>query len=182
MLVVLPKIQDAKKIRDLLTFHGFDQAVALNKGAIALNEANRHNSGLIISGCKLPDMHYSELLENLPNNYELLLIGSAQTISQVDGSIMSLTMPFKLHDLLNTVRVMMSQVEHQAKKAKKRKEKPQRSEREENYIKNAKLLLMDRNHLSEEEAHRYLQKCSMDNGISMVETAQMLLTLIYDET
>ena len=72
---------------------------------------------------------------------------------------------------------MMAQVERRFKKVKKQKKK-QRSEREENYIKNAKLLLMDRNHLSEEDAHRYLQKCSMDNGISMVETAQMILAVM----
>ena len=35
--------------------------------------------------------------------------------------------------------------------------------------------------LTEEEAYRYIQKCSMDNGTNMVETAQMILTLIYDE-
>mgnify|MGYP002644219349 CR=1 FL=1 len=35
---------------------------------------------------------------------------------------------------------------------------------------------------TEEEAHKYLQKCSMDNGTNMVETAQMILTLLFDET
>ena len=41
----------------------------------------------------------------------------------------------------------------------------------------AKELLMARNHMSEEEAHRYLQKCSMDSGTNMVETALMILAL-----
>ena len=40
---------------------------------------------------------------------------------------------------------------------------------------------MERNHLSEEEAHRYIQKNSMDNGTNMVETAQMILTLLFEE-
>ena len=34
---------------------------------------------------------------------------------------------------------------------------------------------MERNHMTEEEAHRYLQKTSMDSGTNLVETAQMLL-------
>ena len=34
------------------------------------------------------------------------------------------------------------------------------------------------NHLSEEEAHRYIQKCSMDSGTNMVETAQMVLSMM----
>ena len=39
-------------------------------------------------------------------------------------------------------------------------------------------LLMERNHMTESEAHRYIQKCSMDNGTNLVETAQMVLTLM----
>jgi response regulator NasT len=37
---------------------------------------------------------------------------------------------------------------------------------------------MERNGMSEEEAHRYIQKTSMDSGTNMVETAQMVISLI----
>ena len=47
-------------------------------------------------------------------------------------------------------------------------------------ISEAKALLMERNHMSEEEAHRYLQKSSMDSGTNMLETAQMVLTIMRD--
>ena len=40
---------------------------------------------------------------------------------------------------------------------------------------------MERNHMTEEQAFRYIQKCSMDSGINMVETAQMILMMIYEE-
>ena len=36
---------------------------------------------------------------------------------------------------------------------------------------------MSRNHMDENEAHRYLQKCSMENGSNLVETAQMVISL-----
>ena len=52
---------------------------------------------------------------------------------------------------------------------------------EQELINEAKALLMERNHLTEEEAHRYIQKSSMDNGTNMVETAQMILTLLFEE-
>ena len=90
-----------------------------------------------------------------------------------------MTMPLRIHEFVNTVEMQMMQIERRLRKQKK---KPKaRSEKEQNYIKNAKLLLMERNHLTEEEAYRYIQKCSMDSSTSMVETAQMILTLIYDE-
>ena len=37
---------------------------------------------------------------------------------------------------------------------------------------------MERNHMTEEEAHRYIQKCSMDSGTSLTETARMVLSMI----
>ena len=74
--------------------------------------------------------------------------------------------------------MVLGQIEH---RHRKRKVIKKRSEKEENYIRNAKYLLMERNHLTEQEAYRYLQKSSMDNGTNMVETAQMVLMLMFDE-
>ena len=44
-------------------------------------------------------------------------------------------------------------------------------------IDKAKLLLMERNNMSEPEAYRYLQKNSMDMGRTLLETAYMILSL-----
>ena len=64
------------------------------------------------------------------------------------------------------------------RRKKKQREKPRvRNAEDEAIIESAKLLLMERNKMTEEEAHRYLLKRSMDNSISLVETAQMLLAL-----
>lgn len=60
----------------------------------------------------------------------------------------------------------------------RRKEKTARSLRQQETVRQAKTLLTERNHMSEEEAHRYLQKSSMDSGRNMLETAQMILTMI----
>lgn len=39
---------------------------------------------------------------------------------------------------------------------------------------------MERNNMSEDEAHRYLQKSSMDSGTNLMETAQMILTILNE--
>ena len=179
IIIVLPKLEDAKKIRKILIQHGFENTVACTTAAQALIEVNKHSKGLVISGYKLPDMYYRELADSLPRFFEMLLIGSASVVSSAESGIMAVTMPVRTYELVNTVEMQFYQIERRQKK-KKRKPKP-RSEVEQNYITNAKLLLMDRNHLTEEEAYRYIQKCSMDSATNMVETAQMILMLIYDE-
>ena len=50
---------------------------------------------------------------------------------------------------------------------------------EQELIDQAKALLMERNGMTEAEAHRYIQKCSMDSGTNLVETAQMVISLIH---
>ena len=40
--------------------------------------------------------------------------------------------------------------------------------------------ILCRHYMTEEEAHRYLQKCSMDSGTNMLETAQMVLTIMSE--
>ena len=55
----------------------------------------------------------------------------------------------------------------------------ERSKEEQDLINEAKALLMERNNMTESEAHRYIQKCSMDSGTNLVETAQMIISLIH---
>ena len=82
---------------------------------------------------------------------------------------------FKVQDLMSTLEIMLSQYYRWCKKQKK---KPKaRSEQDQKKIVTAKELLMDRNHITEEEAHHYIQKISMDSGTNMVETAEMILEL-----
>ena len=55
------------------------------------------------------------------------------------------------------------------------------SAEEQGVLRRAKKLLMKRNHLSEPEAHRYLQKTSMDTGRTMAESAHMVTMLIQED-
>ena len=40
----------------------------------------------------------------------------------------------------------------------------------------AKAVLMDRHGMTEEQAHRFLQKQSMDHGAKLTDTARLVLT------
>ncbi len=180
ILIAFPKMEDAKKIGGILIRHGFSVAGTFNTAAHALAGASELEGGILISGCRLSDMGYLELREYLPETFELLIIGSTKVISGSEGSVLTLQTPVKTSDLLNTVEMML--VQQERKRKKRKKSAASRSWKEQNYINNAKHLLMERNHLSEQEAFRYIQKSSMDSGTNMVETAQMILMLmIYEE-
>lgn len=179
IIVVFPKMQDAASIRNLLLKHGYTSVFACNSGAKAISLCNEDGDGIIISGYRLADMMYSEILDYMPSGYEMLLMASERSLSQErEENIVCLSMPMKVHHLLDTLAMMAEGV---LNRRRKRKSQPKvRSDEQKELIREAKALLMERNHMTEEEAHRYIQKCSMDSATNMVETAQMILTMMRD--
>ena len=177
IVVVFPKIEDAKNIRNLLVRNGYTVAAVCTSGAQALGAADRLGAGVMVCGYKYPDMIYTELYGNLPASFGMLLVASSRVIGEgVTEGVVSVTMPLRLNELLGSLDMVLGQLE---RRRKKRRAAPlQRSEKERRVILDAKALLMDRNRMTEEEAHRYLQKTSMDSGTNLVETAEMVLALM----
>ena len=177
IIVVFPKAESAKSVRNILRKSGYTVDAVCSTGAQALQAANGLDSGIVICACRMPDMMYSELYEYLAPRFEMLLIGSKSQINEREiEDIVGLSTPLKVYELLQTVEMISCAF---ARKKKKRRQAPRaRSEEENHIISEAKALLMERNHFSEEEAHRYLQKNSMDSGTGLLETAQMVLSLI----
>jgi two-component system, response regulator PdtaR len=177
LIVIFPKLDNAKNIRNLLVRHGYSVAAVCTTGAQVLNYANELSEGIVICGYRFSDMIYTELYDNLPSDFEMLLLASQAILSEYGAKdIISVTMPLKVNDLISTVNMMEYRISRSKKKLKSKPK--QRDPKEAATIEQAKRLLMERNHLTEEEAHRYLQKSSMDSATNMVETAQMVLSMM----
>ncbi len=177
VIVLFPKIEDAENIRNLLVRRGFCVPAVCTTGAQALAAADSLGDGIVVCGYKYADMLYSELADCLPSHFEMLLVVSRSVFRECSGSgIVCVSMPLKAHELLNTLEMMVAEAQRRKKKQKKLPRR--RSEKEKEILREAKGVLMERNHMTEEEAHRYIQKCSMDSGTDMVETAQMVLSMM----
>lgn len=179
IIVALSKIEDAKYISNVLRHRGLETSTVCTSGSTVLSTMQHLDHGIVICSRRLTDMHYTQLIEYLPADFEMLLLAPKSVVDDCDPDTMVLGMPFRAADLIGTVEMMLTQQNRRLKKQKAAKK--QRTEREQNYINNAKWLLMERNQMSEQEAFRYIQKCSMDSGTNMVETAQMILLLIYED-
>lgn len=175
IIVAMPKIDDAKKISAILQRRGLESSAICTTAANVLTKVHSLDSGIVICGRSLPDMYCNKLLEYLPEYFELLILTSYEGLEHCPPGVMTLTMPLKTMDFINTVEMMLYQLE---RKIKKQKSKPKkRSAEEQKEIDRAKKMLMERNHMTEQEAFRYIQKCSMDSGTNMAETAQMIWIL-----
>ena len=179
IIVAFSKAEDAKGVKNLLVRNGFPVAAVCTTGAQAISHADGLDGGIVICGYRLPDMIYSQLHECLPTGYEMLLMASRHILAGCrDNDIVCLAMPLKVYDMVNTVDMMVRAAE--GKRKRRREKQRKRNEEETALIREAKGVLMERNNMTEGEAHRYIQKCSMDNSTNMVETAQMVLSMMKD--
>lgn len=176
VIVALPKLENAKSIRNLLMKYGFSVAGVATSGARTLSFAHELNDCIIISGYQLADMIYEELWESMPEYARMLLLTSKDVAADCGAKgIVYMEMPFRSNDLIDQVNEMADQMELERRR---RRSRPKvRSKQEVELIQTAKQMLQLQREMTEEEAHHYLQKCSMENGTNLVETAQMVLSI-----
>ena len=178
IIVVFPQMKDGQGIRNLLVRNGYRVGIACTSGAQAKTYMDNIDYGIVVCGYKFSDMMYSELFHDLGPTFEMLLVASRAKLEEgVADGIVCVEMPLKSYDLLNTLEMMMQALE---KKRKKGRQKPkERNIAQKAIIDEAKKLLMNTRNMTEEEAHRFIQKSSMDSGTNMVETAQMVLQIMH---
>lgn len=177
IIVAFSKPEDAKSIKNILLRNGFPVIAVCTSGAQVLSQLDDLNSGIIVCGYRLTDMLYSELHDCMSPEFSMLMISSPSKWSAgTPEQVVCLPMPLKVHDLVGTLEMIVQAQERRRKKL--RQQPKQRDEKERAIINQAKALLMERNNMTEEEAHRYIQKCSMDSGTNMLETAQMVISLM----
>lgn len=179
IIVAFSKRENAVNIRNILVKSGISVAAVCMTGSKVLQYAEMWNDGIVICGCRIQDMTYTELRDYLNTNFEMLLAASpAKWGDGLPDGVIGLPMPLKVYDLINTVGMLS---ETQERRRRRRKESiRRRNDSEKQIIDEAKALLMERNNMTEDEAHRYVQKMSMESGTNMAETAQMILTVMKE--
>lgn len=161
----------AERMRDVIETSGVASCIICRSAAEVKRLVQKQHITTVICGYKLPDQTAESLLEDLPISCAILVIAVQNMLDMIDSDdIFKLAAPVTRNDLLASVRMLM-----QMGRRMERFIKPQRSGEERAVVERAKLILMDRNGMTEEQAHRFLQKKSMDSGVKLVQTAQMIL-------
>lgn len=173
IIIAMPNPEDGNRISDILRHRGYRVTAVCSTAAQVLSQVQLLSYGVVICGSRLSDMYYSQLKEYLPELFEMILLASPQAVRDITPGVMTLTFPLKTNELVGTVDFLLQQQLLSLKKQKKAP--PKRDEKERAEIDRAKTVLMERNHMTEQEAFRYIQKASMDSGTNMLEMARMIL-------
>lgn len=171
IIVAFESETNRAKIKDMLESGGMSVTKACRSGAEVIRNIKKIGGGIVVCSFKLGDMTASDLAYDLHRTALVLAIAPAPQMALCENEDMfKLPAPVTRGDLLASVR-MLIQIEDRYFRTML----PHRSGEEEDLIKKAKEVLMSRNCMTEPEAHRFLQKKSMDTGSKMVDTARMII-------
>ncbi len=173
VIIAFPKPEIARTIRNILIRAGYENVTICATGAQALSRANELSFGVVISAYRFSDMTYYELAKYMPDTFLILLISSKDITREKESKIIRLSMPLQVQSFVTQMRILDERISRLKKEAKDRPKI--RSSKERLLIVQAKERLMKEYNLTEEQAHKKLQRLSMDTGKSLITIAKEVL-------
>lgn len=171
VVLAFSKDETADKIKMMLDGSGYDVYTVCHSKAELLRTVSDMDEVLIIMGYKLPDGTVDDVYDDLMEGQKLMSIVKAERQNSIyNQDIFVVTLPLNRQLLINSVETFVGIIE-------RRKHRAKRIPEEEKIIRDAKAYLMETHRMSEEQAHRFIQKRSMDTGAKFIDTARMILNI-----
>lgn len=173
MIVAFEREDNARQIREILESEGEASCLLCRSAAEVKRLVRKRHIRSVICGFKLPDSSGEALRMDLPQDCAFLMIAPAGRLELCSApGIVKLAAPVRRQELVDSVRALL----HRPAAGH------QRTEEELALVRQAKEILMERRGMTEEQAHRYLQKRSMDRGAKLLDTARGILETAINES
>ncbi len=165
----------AKKIAAVLHSGGLFVSAAYSGGAQVIGFAGKHyHGGVIVCELKLQDMTALSLPQTVGPKYDFLFLVGPQFAGMAENlPYARLMLPVSRRSLIESVGMLLSLSEATPSAVRRKLGEEGFDPREE--IRQAKILLREKYGMTEPQAHRFLQKKSMNMGKRMAETAFLVL-------
>ena len=156
-----------ERMLHLLVSSGFSVFRCCTSGSEIRRTMNECDDGIVILIGSLPDCKADELQWDYGERIQILLIARREVLDSCEAQeIFRLAMPASSQAVVGAVE-MLSQL-HQMRL-------PRRMGSARQIVEEAKQLLMEEQHLSEPEAHRYIQQYAMNHGLRMADYAAQII-------
>ena len=154
LIVAFSSDTAAHRICAWLAQSGFPARTVCRTGAEVVRAVRYMGGGSVICAARLPDYTADRLYDDLDGQADLLVIGKPEQLSDCENPAEALT---------------------QAQQARA-PAKP--SQQDQEIIRHAKALLQSARGMAEPEAHRYLQRRSMEAHRKMADTARLIIAAL----
>ena len=191
IILAFPDDSMNDKLRRILLSVGIQVAAdACSRTQLLQTAARLEGGGVIICPVRLSGLPSATLTSDLSDEYDLLVLLAGDQLVDSRPGVFALRTPVRPIELIDSVRMLLetrqlvTNIRHlkplalrtePGQEGKKPSKTTTRSEQDLKLIDQAKQVLIVRNSMSEEQAHRFLQKRSMDSGNPLVVVAQQVL-------
>ncbi len=146
---------------------GFNAVCAVLTAGGLKQHLGFYGSGIVICGCQFSDENINELLDEIPEGFNIILIGTPAQLAYCDSErAVKLAVPINTGELICYMDMLRSELPESSRK---------RSDGDRMLIDKAKKFLIMHYNMTEPQAHRFLEKKSMETGRTMAETAKKIL-------
>lgn len=150
---------------------GLPLGEAHGAGAPIIRAVRKRGGGLVLCDEWLPDMNARHLQDALGDEARVILLRQGGVMPSPPGEgFPELILPLSARELAEQVRVLLH-----AEDERQHLRHQYRTDAENGLITEAKSLMMSRYRIDEQEAHRLLQRASMQKGTRMTMVAQEFL-------
>lgn len=170
IIVAFENEATCRRVSEMIESSGIASCVNVRSCGEVKRITNKARVNIVVCGYKLADGPAAVLHHELPPSCSVLMVASQAQLDLVDEDIFRLPAPISRGSLIASVQMLF-----QINRRLNRLARPKRSDEDQKLVEEAKRLLMDRHGMTEEQAHRFIQKKSMDTGAKMVQTAQIIL-------
>lgn len=177
LIVAFESEKQRCQVGDILAAGGLPADRLLSGPAETVRAARKMGGCVVVTGYKMGGQNADELAYQLEGRALVLVIAPQPQLDFLDSQdIFTLPVPFTRTELLSSVRMLCQMAEKLSHLTA-----PRRDQAEQAAVQQAKALLMERQGLSEAQAHQALQRASMNSGRKLVELArEMVQTMAKD--
>ena len=166
VIVAFAGPRNGRRIREILERSGAAACLLCTSADQVRRTVHGQQVPAVICGYKFADGPAELLYEDLPSFCHMLMVAAQSQLDLVrNPEILRLSAPASRSELLGAVEELLTRVQAQPNG---------RSQEERDWIARAKARLMAEG-LTEEEAHRTLQKKSMADGVKLAQAARLIL-------
>ena len=172
ILVAFESEKVSGTVAKILTSEAMKPVYICSSASELKKRVHYYQRGIIVCGYKLKDSSVIQFAEDIPKDFGIIIIANKTQIELCGNDrVFKLAVPLKKQDLICSVSMLANMYERPAFKSV-----AIRSEEEKKLIYKAKELLIDRYGMTEQQAHKYMQKKSMDTGNKILEVAKIILS------
>ena len=161
VFIAFSKKETALAIAKMVISSGYRVASVSTNIVDTIHNVSYYKDGVIICDCGKNGAYLKEAIYDLSDSFSVVVIGNREQLAGYSGDrIFKLAVPLKKNDLMCSLD-MLSTVESSYMPTINSKNDDERK-----MIDRAKRVLIDVYSMTESQAHRYMQKKSMDTGMN----------------